>query len=155
MGDLSLILFDILNFGLVVLLWWFTATNYKSLPEKIPTHFDVEGKADQLGNKKFSFLIPALGILFYTGIFFLVRFPTTVNFPVEITEANQGIQFFIMNFFMRWFLLLVLLIFLNSQDYMFRYSYDKNAKVKVSFSTMLFAVIGSLIAVFVITSQFK
>lgn len=150
-----LILFDILNFGLVVLLWWFTVTNYRSLPEKIPTHFDVEGKADQFGNKKFSFLTPALSILFYIGIFFLVRFPSAVNFPVEITEANQGIQFFIMNFFMRWLLLLVLLIFLNSQDYMFRYSHDENAKVKVSFSVMLFAVIGSLIAVFIITSQFK
>ena len=155
MGDLLLILFDILNFGLVVLLWWFTVTNYRSLPEKIPTHFDVEGKADQFGNKKFSFLIPALSILFYTGIFFLVRFSTMVNFPVEITQANQEIQFFIMNFFMRWLLLLVLLIFLNSQDYIFRYSHDENAKVKVSFSVMLFAVIGSLIAVFIITSQFK
>ncbi len=155
MGDLLLVLFDIFNLGLVLFLWWFTLKNYKTLPEKIPIHFDVEGKADKFGNKKKSFLTPTLGVIFYIGIFLVGCSPTAANFPVEITAANRENQFFIMSFFVRWLLLLVLLIFLNSQDYMFRYSFDENAKLRVPFSTMLFTVIGSLIVVFIVSSQFK
>lgn len=155
MGDVLFIIFDLLNLGLIVFLWWFTLKSYKTLPEKIPTHFDVEGKADNFGNKKWYFFTPILSVVFYVGIFFLIRSPETANFPVEITDSNRGVQFFIMNFFIRWLLLLVSLIFLNNQDYMFRYSFDEDAKARVPFSTMLFSIIGSLIAVFIITAQFK
>jgi hypothetical protein len=81
--------------------------------------------------------------------------PEYSNFPVEITEANKDIQFFIMKFFMRLLLLMVLLIFLNGQDHMFRYSFDENAKPKVSFVTMLLSIIGSLIVLFIVVSLFK
>lgn len=155
MEDALFIVFDLLNLGLVLFLWWFTKKNYKALPQRIPTHFDVEGKADNFGNKKWFFFTPILSVIFYIGIFFLIHSPESANFPVEITDANRDVQFFIMNFFIRWLLLLVTLIFLNSQDYMFRYAFDEDAKAKVPFSTMLLSIIGSLIAVFIITAQFK
>ncbi|UOU99732.1 DUF1648 domain-containing protein [Chryseobacterium daecheongense] len=148
-------IFDILNFGLVVFLWWFTFKNYKILPQRIPIHFDVEGKADNYGNKKYSFLTPVLGVVFYIGFFLLTLHPEDSNFPVKITEDNQSIQFFIMMFFLKWLLLLVLLIFLNNQDHMFRYAFDENAKPKASFATMIMSIIGSLIVLFIVVNQFK
>ncbi|MCI3938186.1 DUF1648 domain-containing protein [Chryseobacterium aahli] len=155
MVDALFIVFDLLNLGLVIFLWWFTIKNYKALPQRIPTHFDVEGKPDNFGNKKYAFFTPILSIIFYIGIFFLIRSPETANFPVEITDENRDVQFFIMNFFIRWLLLLICLIFLNNQDFTFRYTYDEDAKAKVPFSTMLLSIIGSLIVVFIITAQFK
>lgn len=155
MEDALFIVFDLLNLGLVIFIWWFTLKNYKSLPQVIPTHFDVEGKADNFGNKKWFFFTPILSIIFYIGILFLIRSPESANFPVEITDENRDVQFFIMNFFIRWLFLLIGLIFLNNQDFTFRYAFDEDTKAKVPFSTMLLSIIGSLIAVFIITAQFK
>jgi uncharacterized membrane protein len=155
MGDALFVVFDLLNLGLIIFLWWFTLKNYKALPQIIPTHFDIEGKADNFGNKKWYFFTPVLSSVFYIGIFFLIRSPESANYPVEITDANRDVQFFIMNFFVRWLLVLVILIFLNSQDFTFRYAFDENAKARVPFSTILLSIIGSLIAVFIISAQFK
>lgn len=155
MGEALFIVFDLLNLELILFLWWFTIKNYKALPQRVPTHFDVDGKADNFGSKKYVFFTPILSVIFYVGVFFLIRSPESANFPVEITDSNRDVQFFIMNLFIRWFLLLVTLIFLNSQDYMFRYAFDEDAKARVPFSTMLLSIIGSLIAVFIITAQFK
>jgi len=147
--------FDILNFVLIAFLWWLTIKNYKTLPKKIPVHFDVEGKADNFGNKAFTFFTPVLALMFYVLFIFISKHPETANFPVEITETNKDAQFFIMDFFLRWLLMLIVLIFLNGQDYTFRYSSDEKAKPKVPMATAFFSVIGSLIAVFIFTSIFK
>jgi hypothetical protein len=60
-----------------------------------------------------------------------------------------------MGVFIRWLFTLVTLIFLNSQDYMFRYSFDGNAKPRVPMATAIFAVIGSLIVLFIFVGIFK
>ena len=155
MRNLIVVLFDILNLGLLVFLWKLTFKNYKSLPEKIAIHFDVEGKADNFGNKKFAFLIPIFGLISYASFFILNFYMIPENHSVEVSENNQNISHIIITFFMNWLLCLVLLIFLNSQDYMIRYSFDENAKVRVPFSAMLFSIIGSLIVFFIIIAQFK
>ncbi|MDR6405791.1 MULTISPECIES: DUF1648 domain-containing protein [Chryseobacterium] len=155
MENILLTIFDICNFGLLVFLWWFTVKNYKTLPQTIPVHFDFDGKADNFGSKKYSFLMPVLLAVFYFLFAFVVRSPESTNFPVEITKDNQDAQFLIMGVFIRWLFTLVTLIFLNNQDYMFRYSFDGNAKPRVPMATAIFAVIGSLIVLFIFVGIFK
>jgi uncharacterized membrane protein len=155
MADILFTVFDILNFGLVVFLWWFTIKNYRALPQRIPIHFDFDGKADNFGSKRYSFLMPILGLMFYGMFIFIANHPEMGNFPVKITESNKDAQFFIMIFFLKWIFMLVLLIFLNSQDHMFRSAFDENSKPKVSMATMLLSVIASLITVFIVVAQFK
>ncbi len=155
MENVFLTIFDVFNFGLLVFLWWLTIKNYKTLPQTIPTHFDFEGKADNFGSKKYSYFMPVLATIFYVGFAFIVRIPESANYPIEITKENESAQFLIMEVFMRWLYTLVTLIFLNSQDYMFRYSVDENAKPKVPMATSIFAVIGSLIILFIVVGQFK
>lgn len=149
MENILLGIFDILNFGLLVFLWWFTVKHYKALPQTIPTHFDFEGKADNFGNKKYSFFTPLFLTVLYFFLAYMVRTPGSSNYPVQITGENEYAQFLIMKIFLRWLLLLISLIFLNSQDYMFRYARDKEAKPKVALSSALFSVIGSLIVLFI------
>ncbi|MDR6159827.1 putative membrane protein [Chryseobacterium sp. SLBN-27] len=155
MENILLLIFDVLNFGLLVFLWWFSIKNYKALPETIPVHFDFDGKADNFGNKKYFYLMPAILTALYFLFAFLVRSPESANFPVQITKENEDTQFLIMGIFIRWLFLLISLIFLNSQDYMFRYSFNDDAKPRVAFSTMLFSIIGSLVVLFIFVGLFK
>ncbi|KFF25132.1 DUF1648 domain-containing protein [Chryseobacterium vrystaatense] len=146
--------FDIFNFGLVVFFWWFTLKNYKSLPKRIPVHFDFDGKADHFGSKRSSFLTPMLGTALYFFFLGAVRHPQTINFPIEITDHNSSMQFLIVKIFIRWLFFLTMLIFMNGQDYMFRYSFDDTVKPKVPLPASVLAVIGSMIAVFILIAQF-
>ncbi len=155
MENILLGIFDILNFGLLVFLWWFTIKHYKSLPQIIPTHFDFDGKADQFGNKKYSFLMPAVLTALYFLFAYVVRSPESSNYPVEITEDNKNAQFLIMKIFIRWLFLLISFIFLNGLDHMFRYSRDESAKPRVAISSALLSIIGSLIVVFIFVGVFK
>jgi uncharacterized membrane protein len=155
MENILLTIFDIFNFGLLVFLWWFTVKHYKILPQTIPVHFDFDGKADNFGSKKYFFLMPVLGTVFFILFAYVVRDPGSANFPVKITPENKHVQFLIMKIFIRWLYALIMMIFLNTQDYMFRYSFDKNAKPKIKMTTAILSVLVSVMAVFVITSQFK
>lgn len=155
MGNILFTIFDVFNFGLLVFLWWFTIKHYKTLPQTIPIHFDFDGKADNFGSKKYSFLMPVVLTGLYFLFAFIVRSPESSNYPVKITEENQDAQFVIMEIFIRWLFTLITLLFLNSQDYMFRYSSDENAKPRVPMSSAIFSVIGSLIILFVFVGIFK
>lgn len=155
MKDAFLVIFDIFNFGLLVFLWRFTLKHYAALPQTIPVHFDFDGKPDRFGSRKYSFLLPVLLTVFYFIFTFVSRDVGAANFPVEITEENKYAQFLIMEVFIRWLYILITLIFLNSQDYMFRYSFDETAKPKVPLSVLFLAVIGSLITVFIFVGLFK
>lgn len=147
--------FDFVNFALIILLWWITVKNYKILPAVIPTHFDFEGKADRFGNKKFIYLMPVFGVVAYVGFLIVLNYPEAVNFPVKITDQNKDNQISIMMFFMKWLLTLVLIIFLNNQDYMIRYSFNENAKTRIPFWIPLVLIFLSLITTIILASVFK
>ncbi|KXH85953.1 DUF1648 domain-containing protein [Chryseobacterium kwangjuense] len=155
MENVIFTIFDIFNFGLLVFFWWFTVKHYKTLPARIPVHFDFDGKADNFGSKHYSFITPVLGTVLYFFFVYALRHPEAVNFPVEITELNKSAQFLIMETFLRWLFVLVMLIFMNGQDYMFRYSFDDRVKPRVPMSTAIFSVIGSLVIAFILAGVFK
>ncbi|SIP98504.1 Protein of unknown function [Chryseobacterium sp. RU37D] len=155
MENVFLTIFDIFNFGLLIFLWWFTLKNYNALPQTIPIYFDFKGKADNFGSKKYSFLMPVILTVLYLFLVFAVRHPESVNYPIGITEKNEDSQFLIMKIFMRWLLILVMGIFLNIQDYMFRYSVDESAKPRVPLSTAILSLFASLIVVFIFVGIFK
>lgn len=153
MGSVIFSVFDVLNLILVLLLWIYTLKIYKKLPEKIPTHFDFDGKPDHFGKKRFAFLLPVLSAIFYIAFIFISKFPETGNFPVEITSVNSSVQFFIMILLMKWLLFLILLLFLNIQDYTFRYSFNAESKARVPiliFIPFIFlSVMAAIIAAYV------
>lgn len=155
MENIIFTIFDIFNFGLLVFFWWFTLKHYKTLPERIPVHFDFDGKADNFGNKRYSFLTPILGTALYCMFIYSLKHPETANFPVEITDQNRDIQFLIMNTFLRWLFTLIILIFMNGQDYAFRYSSDESVKPKIPLPTAILSVIVSLIVVLIFVAIFK
>lgn len=52
---------SLLLFGLLL----FSALTYKALPQRIPTHFGLNGNADGYGSKLFYWLMPILGLVFF------------------------------------------------------------------------------------------
>nr|WP_315025882.1 DUF1648 domain-containing protein [uncultured Chryseobacterium sp.] len=155
MENILLIIFDIFNFGWVIFLWWFTMKNYNDLPQRIPVHFDLSGKPDRYGSKAYAFLMPILGIAMYVLFLFITRHPENSNFPVEITEQNKGAQFLIMKIGLRFLFSLIMLTFLNSQDYMFRYSSDESVKPKIPMIITILTIIGFVPLILIITHLFK
>lgn len=155
MENILFLAFDIINFALLTVLWWITVKNYKTLPAVVPTHFDVEGKADRFGNKKWIYLMPIFGIITYLVFLIILNYPDSVNFPVEITAENKDHQISIMMFFIKWLLTLVLIILLNNQDCMIRYSFNENAKTRIPFWLPLVFIFLSLVATIILASVFK
>ncbi|MET3035185.1 DUF1648 domain-containing protein [Chryseobacterium sp. NRRL B-14859] len=155
MENVLFTVFDVFNFGLVVFLWWITFKNYNDLPQRIPVHFDLDGKADRFGNKAYSFLMPVLGILMFAMFVYITGHPEGANFPVEITAQNEKAQYLIMKIVLRVLFALIMILFLNNQDYMFRYTLDENAKPRISMATVIICAIGFVPAIFLITHLFK
>jgi len=62
--------------------------SYSSLPDNIPTHFNVKGQADDWGNKASIFILPGIGLLLFTGITIISKFPHIFNYTVKVTGEN-------------------------------------------------------------------
>lgn len=155
MENVLFIIFDVFNFGLVIFLWWLTFKHYNNLPQRIPVHFDMDGKADRFGNKAYSFLMPVFAILMFALFTYITRHPEEANFPVEITAQNENAQYLIMKVVLRTLFTLIMILFLNNQDYMFRYAFDENAKPRISMLTVILCAIGFVPAILLITHFFK
>ena len=72
----------------IISLWVLAVVSYSSLPDSISTHFNISGQADDWGNKASVFILPVIGILVFTGISILSKFPHIFNYPVKVTEEN-------------------------------------------------------------------
>lgn len=155
MENILFTIFDIFNFGWVAFLWWFTLKNYKALPERIPIHFDLQGQPDGYGPKIFAFLMPLLIIGIFGLFIYGVRYPEGTKFPVVITNQNREAQFLIMKIGMRLLFVVLAVIFLNSQDYMFRCAVDNKAKPRISFVNIILSVVLFVPALLFIAHLFK
>lgn len=155
MENILFTIFDIFNFGWVVFLWGFTLKNYSALPERIPVHFDMQGKADGFGGRVFAFLMPVLALGMYGLFTYGVRYPEGTKFPVEITNENRGTQFLIMKIGLRILFVILAVIFTNIQDYMFRYAADEKAKPRISFAAIFLSVVLFTPALLFIAHLFK
>ena len=63
---------------------------YFDLPDTIPTHFNLQGEADDFGHKSTLWIIPVLSTALYFGMGFFVTHmkPSNINYPIKVTEKN-------------------------------------------------------------------
>lgn len=61
------------------------------LPDRIPTHIDLAGKADGWGSPQALWIFPGFGTVLYAGMTLVARFPEAFNYPVRVTPANQAV----------------------------------------------------------------
>lgn len=68
----------------------FVAFYFLSLPEQIPIHFNLKGKADGFGSKSTLWVLPLISLAIYYGMYLVATKvkPHLMNYPVTVTEKN-------------------------------------------------------------------
>ncbi len=59
------------------------------LPERIPTHFDLLGRANGWGSPRSILFFLAFSAAMYLFLTVVSRFPSLFNYPVKVTELNR------------------------------------------------------------------
>lgn len=77
----------------VALMWIYVFYNINKLPQMIPTHFAVTGKANSWGSKNTLFIMPIMSTITVAILIFITRFPRFFNYPVKITKENAEKQY--------------------------------------------------------------
>jgi hypothetical protein len=69
-------------------LWLSALLAFSSLPEIVPTHFNLAGKIDGNGSKINVLFLPVIPTILAIGLSILNKYPHTFNYLEEITPAN-------------------------------------------------------------------
>jgi uncharacterized membrane protein len=87
------ILLEMLGSVAILAIWGLVISNYASLPDTIPTHFNAAGQPDDFGRKTSLFVLPIMSTILFFGLTFLNKFPEIFNYPVDITSDNAPAQY--------------------------------------------------------------
>ncbi|PID27312.1 MAG: hypothetical protein CR982_06070 [Candidatus Cloacimonadota bacterium] len=92
---LSLIDKIVESIGLAALagVWIFTLSNYSSLPETIPIHYNLVGEVDSFGEKGNILFIPIISTILFIIMTILNKYPHSFNYLKTITEENAHYQY--------------------------------------------------------------
>jgi uncharacterized membrane protein len=63
---------------------------YPSLPERVPTHWNIRGEVDAYGSKSWSVLIMPIGMAVLLGVFVLLPWLSPARFRIEPFRATYG-----------------------------------------------------------------
>ena len=63
--------------------------NWSTIPQSIPTHYDLQGVVDNYGGKQSLLLIPIISLIIFCVISFLQKFPEISNTPIKLTVENK------------------------------------------------------------------
>jgi len=96
--------------GMLVLVYLFVHA-WATLPETIPTHFDIHGEPDGWGSKSTLVMLPIIALVLYAFMTIINRYPHVFNYIVPITEENAERQYRLGQGIMRWVKLEVVWLF--------------------------------------------
>jgi hypothetical protein len=82
----------ILSWLLIAGLWVYAIYAVTQLPNTIPVHFNFNNEPDNWGSKYTLLVLPFIATLI-VGLFSVIkRYPSSLNYPVTITEQNAAVQ---------------------------------------------------------------
>lgn len=102
---------EILGWMAILAIWILTITNYTTLPDTIPIHYNGAGQADGFGGKGNILTLPLIATALFIGLTILNRFPHVFNYPTPITEDNSLRQYTLATRMIRYLKLIVVVIF--------------------------------------------
>ncbi len=83
------ILVEVICILLLVGLFGYLITQWGSLPDKVPAHYNGTGEIDRWSSKGSLLFMPIIGLILYIGITVLEAFPKVWNTGVQVTEENK------------------------------------------------------------------
>ncbi len=93
--------------------WILLLTNFQSLPETIPSHFDFRGNPDGYSSRNTILVLPIVGTVAFFFLTWINRKPHQFNYPVKITPENAFRQYSNATKLIRFLKLALLLLFLG------------------------------------------
>ena len=103
--------FEVMALVLMAFMWVFAWYHFKNLPDIIPTHFGLNGKADDWGSKNSIWILPAIVTTIVLLFRILSRYPHKFNYPVKLDENNVERQYTIATRLMRYMQFMITLLF--------------------------------------------
>lgn len=80
----------ILSAAMVVVMLLYTIINYRSFPDRVPTHFGISGEADAWGDKSSVWFMPGLSAAIFVVMAVVSYFPACWNVRASVNERNIG-----------------------------------------------------------------
>ncbi len=77
---------------LLLALWVYTIVALNSLPDRIPTHFNFAGEADDYGSKTTLWMLPVIASILVGLMSVIKKHPKYLNMPFAITDENRERQ---------------------------------------------------------------
>jgi uncharacterized membrane protein len=90
------------TFLALIALLGITLWGFLTVPDTIPTHFNLQGQPNNYGGKGTFLLLPFVGIMLFILLQVVGRYPHTYNFPWPITEENAARQYQIARTLIYW-----------------------------------------------------
>ena len=87
----SQIILEILSAAVVLVGILFFLFSWQSIPEQIPTHYDVSGNPDAWNTKNMVIILFVIQVLAYISITLLSFFPKLWNRPGNLSESSQSV----------------------------------------------------------------
>ncbi|MDP4281753.1 MAG: DUF1648 domain-containing protein [Bacteroidota bacterium] len=94
-----------------IAIWIMTIMTFSHLPNTIPTHYNLAGKADSVGGKVTILLLPVLSTILFIVLTFINTFPYLFNYPENITAEDAEKQYLYATRLIRYLRLIIVVIF--------------------------------------------
>lgn len=93
---------DIVAIAGIVVSFILVIYNWRTLPEKIPVHFNFSGRVTSYGSKNTFWILSFSSVFSYFLLKIISRYPHTFNYPFPITAENAPAQYRIVLTMMYW-----------------------------------------------------
>ncbi len=79
-----------LNITIVLFAWMVSVVAFNELPERIPTHFGLNGKPDRWSDKTplIFYMMPTIQVVMVVIFIWIIRYPKLFNFPQKNEIKN-------------------------------------------------------------------
>lgn len=80
---------EIITAAILILMAVYLVAAWKSLPDKLPMHYNAAGEIDRWSSKRELILLPVIAVFVYGLITLVSAFPSSWNIPVKVTRENR------------------------------------------------------------------
>ncbi len=84
---------DILSLAMIAAYVAYLAATWDTIPDVVPSHFNVVGAPDIYGNKSVLLLEPVIALAMWVLLVVVRRVPGAWNFPVRVTPRNRAVLY--------------------------------------------------------------
>src|SRR5512135_219814 len=140
---------EILGWASLIFMWALTILKYTSLPESIPTHFDVSGKVDSYGSRSTILFLPVLSTILFAGMTILNKYPHIFNYPVPITKENAERQYRNATRLIRYIKLILVVTFLSIEYMTIQTATGNSSGLATWFLPVMLVLVFAPIAIFI------